>query len=70
MDLINDPEYLVSPSSSSAGAFSNPSIQNANFNELEEEGQEGGAFRQMTALQIARANTEELAGKRIKVVSN
>ena len=26
MDLINDPEYPVSPSGSSAGAFSNPSI--------------------------------------------
>jgi hypothetical protein len=44
MDLINDPEYLVSPGGSLAGAFSNPSIQNADFNELEEEGQEGGVF--------------------------
>jgi hypothetical protein len=50
IDLTNNPEYLVSPSGSLAGAFLNPSIQNANFNKLEEEGQESSVFRQMTAL--------------------
>jgi hypothetical protein len=70
VDLTNDPEYPVSPGGSSVGAFSNPSIQNTNFNKSEEEGQESGVFRRMTASQITRANTEELAGQRIKVVSN
>jgi hypothetical protein len=70
IDLMNDPEYLVSPSGSSAGAFLNPSIQNADFNESEEEGQESSVFRQMTTSQIIRANTEELVGERIEVVSD
>jgi hypothetical protein len=64
------PKYPVSPSGSSAGAFSNPSIQNTDFNKSKEEGQESGAFRQITTSQIARANTKELAGERIEVVSN
>ena len=63
IDLINNPEYPVSPDSFSADAFSNPSIQNTNFNKLEEKGQEGGVFRQITILQIIRANIKELVGK-------
>jgi hypothetical protein len=37
IDLTNNLAYPVSPSRSSAGAFSNPSIQNANFGDSEEE---------------------------------
>jgi hypothetical protein len=62
MDLINDLEYPVSPSGSLAGAFSDPSIQNTDFDESEEEGQEDNIFRQITMSQVIRANTKELVG--------
>jgi hypothetical protein len=70
MDLTNDPAYLVSPGGSSAGAFSDPSIQNAGFGDSDEEGPESGAFRRMTASQILRSTDEELAGEPIEVVSD
>jgi hypothetical protein len=44
MDLTNDLAYLVSPNGSLAGAFSDPSIQNANFRDLDEDRPESGAF--------------------------
>jgi hypothetical protein len=44
MDLINNLAYLVSFSRSLIGAFSNPSIQNAGFKDLDKEGPKSGAF--------------------------
>jgi hypothetical protein len=44
IDLTNNLAYLVSPSRSLAGAFSNPFIQNANFGDLEEKGLESNIF--------------------------
>jgi hypothetical protein len=70
IDLTNDPVYLVSPGGSSAGAFSDPSIQNTDFGDSEEEGPESGVFRRMTASQVLRSTDEELIGQPIKVVSN
>jgi hypothetical protein len=70
MDLTNDLAYPVSPSGSSAGAFSDPSIQNTDFRDSEEEGPESGAFRRMTASQILSSTDEELTGQSIEVVSD
>jgi hypothetical protein len=44
IDLINNPAYLVSPSRSLVGAFSNPFIQNASFKDLDKKGLENGIF--------------------------
>jgi hypothetical protein len=44
MDLINNLAYLVSLSKSLVGAFSNPSIQNAGFKDLNKEGLESSVF--------------------------
>jgi hypothetical protein len=70
MDLTNDPAFPASPGRSSAGAFSDPSIQNDDFGDSEEEGPGSGAFRRMTALQVLRSTDEELTGQSIEVVSN
>jgi hypothetical protein len=60
----------LTPGGSSVGAFSNPSIQNADFGDWEEEGPERGAFRQITALQVLRSINKELADQLIEVVSD
>jgi hypothetical protein len=70
MDLTNNPAYSVSLSKSLAGAFSNSSIQNTSFKDLDKKGLESGVFRQITASQILRSTNKELTDKPIKVVSN
>jgi hypothetical protein len=70
IDLTNNLAYPVSPSRSSAGAFSDPSIQNADFGDSEEKGPENSIFQQMTASQILSSTNKELADQSIKVVSN
>ena len=70
IDLTNDLAYPVSSSGSSAGAFSDPSIQNTDFRDSEEEGPESGAFRRMTASQILSSTDEELISQSIEVVFN
>jgi hypothetical protein len=70
MDLTNDPAYPVSPGGSSAGAFSDSSIQNANFGDSDEDRPESGVFQQITASQVLRSTNKELTGELIKVVSN
>jgi hypothetical protein len=44
IDLTNNSAYLVSPNRSLASAFSNPSIQNASFKDLNKEGLESNTF--------------------------
>jgi hypothetical protein len=70
IDLTNNLAYLVSLNRSLVGAFSNPSIQNADFGDLEEEGLKSSTFRRIIALQILSSTNKELIGQLIKVISN